>query len=238
MKHLFVLIILGITMNNIAIAQFTGGGMNTTDDNSDAQGQKNDYKLGEFIVIVAAPTGAFGEYDLDKTFENAVGASTGLGFQLNSRNYFVKQQKPVKFGLYSSTSFSIHFMDEGYSDDVDATVTTPPLTGEFKLGPVVSYELTKNMLIDGYVKAGPVLALGPSFEIENQAGETVSLGFNEPSFSFFKVAFGSTYRINNFSIGLSFAPQTFDQEYYEDGEKLYDVELPMNTFRFLIGLTY
>jgi hypothetical protein len=244
MKKLSLVIIL-VACTTFVKAQITGGGAvnrsndsekkeSTSNNNSDANKWKA-MTLGLFM-----PTGDFGLYNASANrLESAIGANTGFGGEINSYNFFYETPSKIKVGLYSSFAIAIHFMNPEWTDDDNTYLLLPPIYAEFKLGPVVSYEIINGISVDAYIKGGPVVVAGPIFEYDNfNTSEYYNFGYDGVGLGILRFAFGANIRTSNMLFGFSVNPQSIDRTFFVDEDDIRDERMPLGTTRLLVGFKF
>ena len=213
------------------IAQVTGGGVN--EQQSSAKNSSSSSKVRYLMVSMLSPTGDYGADVLTApSGVNAMGAKTGVGFQLGGYKYGINiPVENLDLGLYTSFSVGLNNFDWGFED----AVQIPFFMGEFKLGPVISYAITQDIFIDGFFKIGPMFSYGGAIDIDDNGNWD---SFNEKPGLGIKTGFGANIRISNFVIGAEYNPAAFDMEYasQEDLDYSSAIEVPNNTFRLSIGI--
>ena len=254
MKKALPILLMLFLCSTISYGQFTGGGKQ---EKAPAPANKKVAKkksgFSAILLGVAMPTGAFDLYDIDESWEDAVGASTGIVFAYvggSPLDLGLQVPEEVKFGITYNLATTIFSLDSEYSTDVDDFFYIPLIQQELKIGPYASYQLSDNIAFDAFWRLGPRISYGLTYEWDGKpyigtggyetydtytyAMQGVNLRINS--------TLGVTARLSAFYLSFERVPGklnanfSLQKDYSEISTE--EIRLPVGHNRLTFGLTW
>lgn len=246
-----------------AFSQITGGGAGNGEPAGTRKAPKGDVGVFDNAFYLRAgfsiPVGLFGQKpSLSSPIlaiyngEDGMGAVTGGTFEMGTIFYLrnIPLQEQFKLGIdVSWLDISWNNLDWGVKTgnyqgmSVVNNNSVPYFFLGPKIGPVFSYNVIDNLIIDAYYKLNPVFYAGGMVDFFSEDGKHY-YAETDPGAGF-RHAFGVNARYNMLMLGLELNTGTISNYVYssteENGNTQYkdgEVETPIKTVRLTLGLKF
>ncbi|MFB6320568.1 hypothetical protein [Saccharicrinis sp. FJH54] len=183
---------------------------------------------GSFVTMdigFSSPTGAAANFDMDDSWENALGAAGGFYYGM-SHNTTLFSLSSASVGLYGQFGFQAYGMKKDYVDyGYELGGLLDNMRIEYEIGPSMTFPITDKINIDAYLKGGFAWVMAPYLSHYDYSS-SVDLG---EAFGFV-YGLGAKVRLSSFVLGLDINPgkMEFNGDYIND--------LSVSNVRFTVGI--
>ncbi|GHM99218.1 hypothetical protein WSM22_07080 [Cytophagales bacterium WSM2-2] len=186
------------------------------------------------------PMGKFYQNNLTVPFDQAVGAKPGFYGSLEGANYF-KESKTLSVGVSFLVSLGSNPVNwNKWVSGASSYTGKPFLVGELKLGLIVTYQLSDEMKIDGFVRIGDNIGTGGSGEWVTSSGSSTGTTTFSPSKLGlgYGTNMGANFRYKKYIATLQVSTGSMKLKYEYSGGVAPSYQVPITSFHAGIGFVF
>ncbi|MFC0877226.1 hypothetical protein ACE01N_11565 [Saccharicrinis sp. FJH2] len=184
---------------------------------------------GSFVTMdlgFSSPTGAAANFDMDDSWENALGVAGGIYFGMshNSTLFSISSASVGFYGQFGVQAYGMQKEYEDYGYEVGGLFDNVRI--EYEIGPSMTFPINEKINVDAYLKGGLAWVSAPYLSYSYDYSSSIDLG---EAFGFV-YGLGAKVRLSSFVFGLDINPgkMEFNGDYTND--------LSVSNIRFTVGM--